>query len=362
MDISTNPTWHEAERRLEAFWRREFLDRPCLLVRAPKARHSSQSSSLLADVRETGDPEARGAAEEAERVFRSQRARYFGTSFLGEALPVLYYGWEGIAEMLGARVEDTSGILWVRPFAQKLGDVDLSRLDLEGPVVARMLAVVERMAALGAGECFVGHPMHLGNPGDTLAKLRGYEGLCLDLHDDLAGVLELEGGLARVWNALYDRVFDAVNAHLQGSCGWLPCWHPRRSALIEFDFCGMICPSHFERFIPVLLQRARHVERSIYHLDGAVALPHLEAILGIEEIGAIQAQPGDAVSDPLEWLPVYQRIQGADRSLYVGFECSPTEALRLLDELDPAGLAIPVRADSEEEGVRFLDAVERKYR
>ena len=34
-------------------------------------------------------------------------------------------------------------------------------------------------------------------PGDTVAKLRGYAGLCLDLYDDMEGVLRLEHALAR---------------------------------------------------------------------------------------------------------------------------------------------------------------------
>lgn len=351
MDISVNPEWPEARKRLEAFWLREVIDRPCLQVRAPIAESP----------RPTPHPVAAAESDEAEILFRSQRDGYLRTRFLGEALPVLYYAWEGIAEMLGARVERSAETLWVRPFAERLEDIDLARLDLGRPAVARMLSVIEGFALRGAGECFVGHPMHLGNSGDTLAKLRGYQGLCLDLCDDMDGVLRLEQGLARVWNGLYDRVFDAVNSCMQGSCGWLPCWHPRRSALIEFDFCGMISPAHFARFIPVLLERACHVEDAIYHLDGPVALPHLDAILGLREIGAIQAQPGAGVTDPLAWLPVYRRIQEAGKSLYVGFDCSPSEALRLLDELDPAGLMIPVTAGSEEEGLRFLDMVKRKY-
>jgi hypothetical protein len=349
VNLALNPMWPEAEKRIEAFWLREVVDRPCLQVYAPVA-HAPEPSAPARD---------RGAGE-ADVVFQSQHEGFLRTSYLGEALPVLYYAWEGIAEMLGAEVERSSDTLWVRPFAERLADIDVGRIDLGHPEVARLFAVIEGLVARGAGQCFVGHPMHLGNPGDTLAKLRGYAGLCLDLHDDMGGVLRLEHALARVWNVLYDRIYDIVNARMQGSCGWLPCWHPRRSVLIEFDFCGMISPEHFARFIPMLLSRACHAERAIYHLDGPVALPHLDAILGLPEIQAVQAQPGAGISDPLSWLPVYHRIQGAGRSLYVGFDCTPAQALRLIDELDPAGLMIPVRARSEEEGHRFLDDARRR--
>jgi hypothetical protein len=35
MDIAVNEDWASARRRLEAFWEREIIDRPCLQVYVP---------------------------------------------------------------------------------------------------------------------------------------------------------------------------------------------------------------------------------------------------------------------------------------------------------------------------------------
>ena len=71
-------------------------------------------------------------------------------------------------------------------------------------------------------------------------------------------------------------------------------WYP-----IQCDFCYMISPEQFEEFVlPHLVEQVEHMERSVYHLDGVGELTHLDTILDIEGLTAIQWIPGGGRSRP----------------------------------------------------------------
>ncbi|MCG2770284.1 MAG: hypothetical protein L6435_18200 [Anaerolineae bacterium] len=345
-----NENWEMARKRLEAFWEGKIIDRPCLQV-------------FVVD--ETADEKI---DEEPQRYwtdpatfFRIERERYLRKRYLGEAFPLLYPLCGGIPAILGAKHVYSPDTIWREPCATTLEEIDLSVFSLHHPVVQQMSAMVRYCAEQGAGECFVGFPP-MGNSGDSLAKLRGYADFCADLCDKPETVIALDAQVTQIWKTLYDLLYGIINEHLEGSTGWLPAWHPRRSALIGFDFGGMISPNHFRRFLPHLLERANHVEQAIYHLDGPGALIHLDTLLSLPEFDAIQWEPGAGSGDILSWLPVMHRIQDAGKGLYVGYHgYEPGEAMVLLEELRPEGLIIPVKVRNENEGRKFLQQVRERF-
>ena len=182
----------------------------------------------------------------------------------------------------------------------------------------------------------------MGNAGDTIARMRSYGDYCMDIYDDPELVAQKELALAEVWRMLYTQVTAALEPLQQGTCGWLPAWYKGRSLLLEFDFCALISPAHFELFIPAMERRAELTERTIFHLDGPDALVHLDRLLELPFIDAIQALPGAGIADPLEWMLVYKRIQAAGKSLFIGNSVSEDQARILISELHPEGLMLPV--------------------
>jgi hypothetical protein len=349
VEIALNDDWASAQQRLAAFWEREVVDRPCLQVYVRAAGP---------DVETAVDPQQYWT--EPAAFFAVEQARYLRAGYLGEAFPVLYSNYRVVPSLAGAVAEYAPDTIWYHPLAGSLAEIDLSGFSPAHPAVQRMAAILAYAAERGAGECFVGLPA-LGNSGDELAMLRNWQRFCYDLRDDIETVIRLDAEVTQIWKILYDLFYGIINQHMEGSCGWLPAWHPRRSALIEFDLGGLVGPEHFRRFIPHLLERAGHVEHAIYHLDGRGALPHLETLLALPEIHAIQAQPGSGGGDILSWLPVLRKIQSAGKCLYVGYTCEPALALRLLEELRPEGLIIPVEAGDEASARQFLEEVARRF-
>jgi hypothetical protein len=344
VEIRLNQDWERAQKRLEAFWERQILDRPCIPVYV-------EPGSTAPDV-----PDLERYYTDAETYFAIEQQHYLRRGFLGEAFPVLYTSWRVLPTLLGARHEYQGGTIWYRPVAGSLDEVDLSSFSLEHPVVRAMETFLEGCARLGKGECFIGYPP-LANP-DEPAILCGFSQYCMDLADDPGKALRLESRITEIWKQLFDRFTDAVNRHMPGSCSWLPAWHPGRAALIEFDLGGMIGSGHFKRFLPYLLARAEHADRAIYHLDGPGALVHLDTILGLAQIDAVQWEPGAGGGDLSDWIPVMRRIQNAGKGLYAGGSgVSVGEARFLLHELEPEGLILPVKVASRNEGERFLEEV-----
>jgi hypothetical protein len=128
---------------------------------------------------------------------------------------------------------------------------------------------------------------------------------------------------------------------------------------MQCDLCCMISPDMFERFVlGELQQQARHVDHSLYHLDGPGAIKHLDAILGIDELHGIQWVPGAGAStDPMDWLDLIRRIQAAGKRIELG--CAPDRVGELLNAIDRRGVILNVRCGDEPSARGLLAELER---
>lgn len=345
-----NPDWDMAEKRLTAFWHKAVIDRPCLQVYADKGMEPPEQS-----------PEDEGLTAEKywtdpQIFYQTSRRSFARTACLGEALPVLYPNAEHVAIAMGSKVQYAFDTIWIHKTPGELANLDFSHVTPDHAAIRQMAGYFERLAALAQGECFVGFP-HMGNAGDTLARMRGYENMCVDLLDDPQRCFHLEDQVLRIWKMAFELLYRIINTKMAGSCGWLPAWHPGKCALIEFDFCALISPEHFKRYVPFLTERASFAEHAIFHLDAPGALKHLDALLAIDEIGFIQWEPGAGEGNILEWLPLMKKIQAAGKGLYVsGGPHGIGQAKALLNELSPEGLMLPVHAGSVDEAMLFLES------
>jgi hypothetical protein len=73
---------------------------------------------------------------------------------------------------------------------------------------------------------------------------------------------------------------------------------------------SMVSTQAFDEFyLPSLLNEVRHMTHNIFHLDGKGMLRHLDRILAIPQILAIQWVHGVGNDAPImQWLPVIKKI------------------------------------------------------
>ena len=113
-----------------------------------------------------------------------------------------------------------------------------------------------------------------------------------------------------------------------------------------------------EVFLPGIVRECRFLDRSIYHLDGPGALRHLDSILEIPELDAMQWVFGAGNEGFHRWVRVYQRVQAAGKGIQV--TCDIQEVSQVMETLSPRGLYLSVGGvSSREEGETLLRHLEQ---
>ena len=82
----------------------------------------------------------------------------------------------------------------------------------------------------------------------------------------------------------------------------------------------MMSPSGFREFVQESLrEQAKKAECVLYHLDGPDAIKHMDALMEIEEIDALQWTSGDAGPDGTleDWDVIYDKAVAAGKSLWI---------------------------------------------
>ncbi len=138
-------------------------------------------------------------------------------------------------------------------------------------------------------------------------------------------------------------------------------WSPGRAKEFSCDISCNLSPRQFEDiFLPTIIENMRTVDHRYYHLDGDVALHHLDLLLSLPEIQAIQWVPGARKSEIMQWVPLIRRIQHEGKSVQVF--AKPEEIPSLLDEVSARGLCIVTTCASEQEARELERQVTRLSR
>ena len=105
--------------------------------------------------------------------------------------------------------------------------------------------------------------------------------------------------------------------------------------------------------LPPLLEEIDAFEYPMYHLDGAGALSHLDTLLGIEELRAIQWVPGAGHEEVAQWYDLIRRILAGGKSVEVF--ARPDAIDDLVKNVGTRGLLIATHVASQEEAERLLE-------
>ena len=85
---------------------------------------------------------------------------------------------------------------------------------------------------------------------------------------------------------------------------------------------------------------------NIFHLDGKWVANHVDHILAIPEINAIQWVQGVGEDLPImQWIPFIKKIKSAGKSVVVDVQLNELEGFIRI--MDPKGLMLCIAADPE---------------
>ncbi len=281
--------------------------------------------------------------------------------FKADILPVAntQLGPGSLSAILGGELDGYKDTIWIHPREPESDEVIL---DQRNRWLKLHLDLVKSCKERAQGRYFVGCP-DLIEGLDTLAGLRGVTPVMMDI---IARPEELERQLHaanEAWFDVFEQIYQEINIDGEMTFCYFNVWAPGRMAKLQCDVSAMISPDSFRRFVvPYIREQCQFLDYSMYHLDGVDAIRHLDAILEIEELDAVQWTPGIGQpqgGDPA-WYDLYKRILAAGKSVQPSL-VEIEELQPLLDEIGPAGVNVMVTFKSEKE-VEQAEQIAAQYR
>ena len=254
-----------------------------------------------------------------EQVIDAIYERLSRCDFCGDAFPFVNFDAFGpgvLAAMCGARLDNSSGSVWFWPDREReLADIHV-RYDPENIWTQRIKALYRAGLEKWNGTVVMGLP-DLGGVMDVAATFRGSENLLMDLYDDPDEVKRLCREVQDAWYAAYDDLSAAL-APQRALSHWSGLVSREPSYITQCDFCYMIGNPMFREFVlDTLREDVQRLTHTIYHLDGVGQLNHLDDILAIENLSAVQWVYGDGKPSAVHWLDVYEKIAAAGKGMMI---------------------------------------------
>jgi hypothetical protein len=339
------PDWDDACEYYVAWWEGRSLGRVTLAAAAPRP----------ADVPPPPEPPGDSQTRWTDPDFRISQAEYrFATTYFGgEAFPYFdtNVGPGSLALFLGCPVWFSPDTVWYEPIASTPQELPELKFDGENEWWLTSRRLVEQGMERGRGRYLVSQPDLIENL-DIIASLLGTSGMLYGLKDDPEGTKKLLDQINDLYFSYYDDLFDNVlDGEQLGSCfSAFQIWSPGKVAKIQCDAAAMLSPEDFaEFFVPAASDQTARLTNSAYHLDGPDAVCHIDELVKIPDLNAIQWTPGIGQPTPGDetWWPMYRKVlDGGKGLLLLGTEFDDVEPLAR--HLGPDGVYIGTNAPSIE--------------
>jgi len=337
---------------LAAWWNGEVLDRMALAVTSPR----SQPIETISEVQTPEKLEDRWLNPEY-RIYCAEHS-FVHTFFGGEAFPYFntHVGPGSFALFLGSEPEFAEDTVWYQPFLSKNSDPAQIVYNSENRWWQAQRRLVAEGVQRSQGRYLVSMP-DLIESIDTIASLRGTTELLYDLVDCPEFVHALQRQIQPLWYHYFDELYTLIRDDMEGnSFSGFCIWGPGRTAKVQCDFSAMISPIMFAEFVvPYLSEQCEWLDYSVFHLDGPDCICHLDLLLDISGLNAIQWTPGAGQpgTGSLQWVSMYKRILDGNKSLLL-LGVAPHEIEPLIKEIGIKGVFIVTHAASEQDARELL--------
>lgn len=352
MSLLYNPNWNHAKKKFTGWWKGENSPTPLLQT-------LSHRNEPVEDVPEPPEPDLHEQRWlDADWRIRSFEYRASRTLFGGDALPFFdpHLGPGTMALYLGCPPTWDERTVWYEPIYDDLKNAPLPEFDPDNRYFKWSLDTAREAKERLKGKALVAIP-DLVEGMDILASLVGTEKLLYYMIDSPDVVHKFLERINELYFKFYDPIYEASKDEEGGSCfSAFSFWAPGRTAKVQCDMSAMISPDMFREFVqPYLREQCKKLDYAVYHWDGPDAISHLNALLEIDEIQAIQWTPGAGQPGPGNeiWWHLYKRIVDVGKSLMIN-GASANEVGPLIDKFGPEKLDILLWLWTEEDARQLL--------
>jgi 5-methyltetrahydrofolate--homocysteine methyltransferase len=241
--------------------------------------------------------------------------------YFGEALPVFphLFGGRGtpmiMAAYLGGKVKFCEESVWIDPIIDDWEKFDI-RFDENNIWLNRSIELFKLSVEKSNEKCVPCLP-DFGDALTVLSLLRGADRFLVDLIENKEAVLNAVNKFINLWPKFHNIFWKIYSKKFSGDNSWL-IWAPGKTYGCQCDVSTMISPQMFIDFVvPEIKALGKYLDYMIWHLDGKEEFKHLDILLDMPEIKAIQWVPGAGnpnASHP-KWLPMFKKVQAKNRGL-----------------------------------------------
>jgi hypothetical protein len=341
MEVGWKQNWQQSREHFVDWWHREGL--VVGMWSGPLARVPHEELERPAQISPSQ------AAFYTDVEGRARRNHYWLSrmAYPLDILPIAdsMIGPGSLALCLGSEPEFAEHTVWFGPTMDREEEPEQCgplRFDPENRWWRVHEATLRCSVALAQGKYLVGCPDLIENI-DILASLRGMQPLLMDMLDRPGWVSEKLSEINQAYFEVYDRVYEIIKLE-DGSSAFeaFKLWGPGKTAKVQCDAATMFSPEMFRRFVvPALREQCAYLDFSMYHLDGMEEFGHLDALLEIEALDAIEWTPNANLplgGDP-RWFDLYRRILDAGKSVQV-YLVMPHQIVPLLDAIGGRGVYV----------------------
>lgn len=341
MACSWKPNWREAKQHFTDWWNHDGL---VICFWGNLLKNKCHCNKTL----DPGPPPSVEASyTDIKWRVESNHFHLASTMYPGDTLPISQYniGPGSLALFLGSEPKLTEKTVWYLPTMDTISAPE-QLPPLQFDPENKWWQLTEKMLIEGAkrakGKYIVGCPDLIENI-DILASLREPQRLLLDMIERPEWINEKVSEINRVWFEAYSRIYDIIKMDDESST-WsaFHIWGPGKTAKVQCDASAMFSPDMFAQFVvPGLKEQCEWLDYSLFHLDGPMCIPHLDHLLSIEALDAVQWTPGPQVPQGgnSRWYPMYRRILDAGKSV-MALGVTKEEVIPLLDAIGGKGVYI----------------------
>lgn len=307
--------WEETKKKFEDYWKHQNTGRPLMCVIARK-----EDAKELPEELKWKDMEDKYL--NAERIVARYRHFCENHEFLGESFPNLSvdFGPGSVASYLGSDIVFNEDTVWFEEFVEDWEEIQEFRFDSENSWFKRHIELVKKCRELAGDDFLVCIPDLMENI-DVLASLRGAQDMIFDMIDEPEAVADRISQVTKLYQTYYDSFYELVKDEKGGSAYTVfQIYGSGKTSKLQCDFSAMMSPDNFREFIvDSLKEQSSKLDHVLYHLDGPDAIKHMDALMEIEGIDALQWTSGDHGPDGTleEWDIIYDKARAAGKSLWV---------------------------------------------
>ncbi len=285
------------------------------------------------------------------------------SSMMADMLPVAntQLGPGSLAAILGGVFEGGEDTIWIHPDPNYSDDFKFNPNHPNYLLHKELLQACKKKAQ---GHYYIGMP-DLMEGLDVLAAMKGTDKVLLDtvMHPE-----RLERQIQQIndiYFQVFDELYDIIREGDEMAFCYFSSWAPGKMSKLQSDISTMISVDDYRRFVqPFIREQCQKIDYTLYHLDGVGAMHHLDALLEIKELNAIQWTPG--VGEPQggspKWYDLYKKILAGGKSIMA---CWVTidELKPLLDNIGGDGVHLEMDFHNErevEQAMRIIEEYQSK--